>query len=118
MAENPKAKKALLWRKVTIAARDYGRTFEEYVENDEADPTALALTERALEQAARAWADAGEGPCRGKFMDGGPCTLRDRHDGDCLPVKKEKPACICDLRDRQWDPNTGKCHECGLIFKK
>ena len=94
MSDTPKAKKSLLWSRVTSAARAYGQAHANYVA-DEGPELSLALAERALEQAARAWADAGEGPNLQQIL-----------------------TCRCELRDRQWDPNTGKCRACGLIFKK
>lgn len=26
--------------------------------------------------------------------------------------------CDCDLRDRQWNLNTGRCNTCGLVFRE
>src|SRR4051812_17575858 len=44
--------------------------------------------------------------------DSGPISIR-------FPIeKKHKVYCSCDLRDRQWDPNTHKCLTCGLGYQE
>ena len=40
---------------------------------------------------------------------------RDFH-GERTKAAAALPTCVCELRDRAWDPTTGACRVCGLLF--
>lgn len=41
--------------------------------------------------------------------------LRDRVSQPDM-VKAARPPCDCELRNRAWDPNTGRCRTCGRAY--
>ncbi len=113
IGERERLRKMTPEERIIEDAKVYGREAEvraTIASDAELEPTPLAprrMTSHSY-RCDKLRATAGD---PGKFPGGHPdvaCT--------CGFEVPEDPICDCELRDRQWDPNTGRCRTCGRRF--